>query len=99
MGWAPPAQVKAFTAERSKIFFSTIRIGALDPGYSLAVIPAPDEVLNDFGNTIDPEAAVGFSILCIVDFSKPVKMFLEDRLEGIGPALRIGKRLGQVEIE
>ena len=48
---------------------------------------------------MDPEAAVGFRILCIVDFGKAIKMLFEYHLEGIGPALRICKRRGKVEID
>ena len=54
------AQVKPLTTERPKKLFSTIGIGALDAGYSLGVIPAADEVMDDFGNPFDPEPPIGF---------------------------------------
>ena len=34
----------------------------------MSIIPASDEVMDDFGNPFDPEATVGFSIFRIVDF-------------------------------
>ncbi|GAG78370.1 unnamed protein product, partial [marine sediment metagenome] len=64
------AQVKTLATERAKEFGFTFRIGALDPGNSLAVITTADEVIDDFGNPFYPETSVGFSILFIVVFGE-----------------------------
>ena len=71
----------------------------MDPGDSLGIIPAADKVMDNLGNPFDPEPAIGFCILCIVDFGKPIKMIFEDHLKGICPALSICKRPGKIEID
>ena len=50
------------------------RIGALDAGDTLGVVPAKNELLNHLGDPLDTETAVDDSVLAFVLFSDALKM-------------------------
>lgn len=79
--------MKAFATEGAEEFLSTFRVGALDAGDSLSVIPTRHEVFDYFRDPLQAEAAVCESIHFLIAFGKIWEVLFEDGLKDIRSAL------------
>jgi len=58
----------------------------LDAGDTLGVVPAKDELFYYFRDSLDAEAAVDAGKLRFILASEALKMFLEQKLDGVDPS-------------
>ena len=95
-------EVKRLAAERTEVFILAIRIGTLDTGDTLGVVPAENKLLNHLGDALDTESAIDDRVLVFVLIGEALKMLFEQNLEVIDSARLIhrlrdrGDRKGQL---
>ena len=92
-------EVKGFTRKRTEILESAFRIGALDSGDALGVVPAEDELLHRLGDALDSETAVDGRVLVFVPIGEALEVFLEQKLDRIDPARLIDPLLDRSELK
>ena len=70
-------EVKRLAAERTEVFILAIRIGTLDTGDTLGVVPAENKLLNHLGDALDAETPVDDRVLVFVPIGDALKILLE----------------------
>jgi hypothetical protein len=80
------AEIEPLTGEWPEVFELAVGIGALDTGDTLGIVAAEDELFYYFRDSLDAEAAVDAGKLRFILASEALKMFLEQKLDGVDPS-------------
>ena len=82
-GWT---EVEGFARKGAEVLELTFRIGALDAGDTLGVVPAKNELLNHLGDPLDTETAVDSGVFAFILFHDALKMLFKQHLKVIDTA-------------
>jgi hypothetical protein len=83
------AEIKRLTGERPEILILAFRVGALDAGDTLGVVPAENELLHRLGDSLESETAIDDRVLVFVLIGEVMKVFFEEKLDDTDSPLSV----------